>query len=492
MSVPCCWRLLSVTVLVLQSEILRSGALHVSSEQHVVAAQGEVATLETSVLSKSSLAAVLLAEPGHHPWSQLDWSYVSDSPRSVLICCLVLLASGVLCAAGGIGGGGIYVSLLMMVGGLSAHDAVPLSKAIVFIGALVTLLQNLASRQTRGQPMIDYNACSLIVPSALSGTLLGVFINRLVVEWVLVVLIVFVLVLMSIATAREVYKQYLQSTCEPNQPPSLQAESLASQTQKICAPGVSGCRQVRHEISPQETAIALLLLAFVVCCGAIHYRLSECQRSLRHGMVEEHAENDACNHPLLVVVAFQNRPVREWMSDELRSEVALVLSMIAPLALCSTVAVWSSWSCRRNYEWSGADVMLYSGTATATGLLAGLVGIGGGLIFSPFLLLMGMQPCMAVATSSTCVMFTSCSTALQYMLSDRVVMSLCLVYGGVNVLASYLGTMYVHYLQGRPKAHKSQWRISLAVFAGVAISILFCLAKCRLLLARHSQIVAQH
>merc|ERR1711972_293185 len=86
-------------------------------------------------------------------------------------------------------------------------------------------------------------------------------------------------------------------------------------------------------------------------------------------------------------------------------------------------------------------------TALLTGLMGGLVGVGGGLIFSPFFLLMGMEPSVAVATSSTCVLFTSSSTTMQYMFTDRIMMALSLVYGIVTLVASYIGSTLVHTLQ---------------------------------------------
>merc|ERR1719446_2055130 len=75
-----------------------------------------------------------------HPLWVFDGSYVQDA--HVLTSSLALLVSGVLCSAAGIGGGGIYVVVLMLAGLLAPHDAVPLSKAVVFFGSLATLALN--------------------------------------------------------------------------------------------------------------------------------------------------------------------------------------------------------------------------------------------------------------------------------------------------------------------------------------------------------------
>merc|ERR1719424_2242487 len=97
--------------------------------------------------------------------------------------------------------------------------------------------------------------------------------------------------------------------------------------------------------------------------------------------------------------------------------------------------------------WPVNKIVMYQSMGLITGLLAGLVGIGGGLIFSPFLLVTGVEPAVAVATSATCVIFTSSSTTLQYMLIDPVHMALALFYGVINVVSSAIGTKLVHYLQ---------------------------------------------
>merc|ERR1711924_254282 len=113
--------------------------------------------------------------------------------------------------------------------------------------------------------------------------------------------------------------------------------------------------------------------------------------------------------------------------------------------------------------------------ASTTGCLAGLVGIGGGLIFSPFFLISGVEPAVAVATSATCVIFTSSSTTLQYMLIDRIHMALAVFYGLVNVASSAVGTKMVHYLQARFAKQRSI--ITFIVAAAVGISAVMSIWK---------------
>jgi hypothetical protein len=51
-----------------------------------------------------------------------------------------------------------------------------------------------------------------------------------------------------------------------------------------------------------------------------------------------------------------------------------------------------------------------------SGLMAGLLGIGGGLILGPLLLELGLHPLVSTATSNFLVLFTSSSTSIQFIL----------------------------------------------------------------------------
>merc|ERR1719284_1898574 len=126
-----------------------------------------------------------------------------------------------------------------------------------------------------------------------------------------------------------------------------------------------------------------------------------------------------------------------------------------PISACSLVMIYFSQACMKHGGWTAPQVAKYEVMGVCTGCLAGLVGIGGGLIFSPFFLLMGVEPAVAVATSSTCVIFTSSSTTLQYLLTDRIITSLAITYGIVNIVASWAGTSFVHFLQDNFQTRKS-------------------------------------
>merc|ERR1719335_1826413 len=124
---------------------------------------------------------------------------------------LALWAFGALCAAAGIGGGGMIVSILMIIGNLTPGDAVPLSKAVVFLGALVSLALNIGrSRGGLSKPLVDCLLLQMIVPMALLGTLLGVMTNERTPGWGVLIFLAATLVPTFFLLLRRAQQQLLE------------------------------------------------------------------------------------------------------------------------------------------------------------------------------------------------------------------------------------------------------------------------------------------
>ncbi|CAD7939269.1 unnamed protein product [Amoebophrya sp. A120] len=89
----------------------------------------------------------------------------------------------------------------------------------------------------------------------------------------------------------------------------------------------------------------------------------------------------------------------------------------------------------------------FPAVATFAGIGSGLFGIGGGLIFSPFFLHMGIDPATAIATSASCVVFTSTSTTFQYMFLHRIMMPYALWYGTVSFFSAIVGAKFLAFVR---------------------------------------------
>jgi uncharacterized membrane protein YfcA len=408
-----------------------------------------------------------------------------------------LFLAGVLCSAGGIGGGGVYVSVLMVMGGLPITDAVPLSKAVVFVGAVSSTLLNVgrafaagSAGQAHERSLIDFNVCRIVVPAALAGTFIGVLLNGLLPSWVIHSLLTAVLVGITAVVGRTTVRQYREEEILAASSDWLDGTQalVHGDHHQDGATARCPCRDAgwtdsrpwctchdavtkRDRATPKDLVSSLVLLIIVVVSSVLRHHAAQCRSSLvLNGGV---GANENCNHP--VVFWLGTGTLQTWMSQDATAHMLSSSASLAPLAFCLTCVAHYSGSLVKYEGWSVPKVLKYDVMAFVTGALAGMVGIGGGLIFSPFFIMMSMDPATAVATSTTCVLFTSSSTTLQYLLTDRIIVSLTVVYGLVSLVASHMGTKCVHVLQERHAARKSY--ISLIVAAGVLVSTVLAASK---------------
>jgi len=461
----------------------------------------------------------LSASQTSHPFWEFKWDDVFHI--QVLVCCLVLFFAGILCSAAGIGGGGIYVAVLMVCGRLSPHDAVPLSKAVVFSGAIASLIVNIHRSifPIAGVPtrcVIDCDACRLVVPATLIGTFLGVLLNRHASDNTIVIVLTALLGLMTGMVFQTAFKQrYEEIAMESRRSPPANPQGAddvplrpgltpaAAGAAAVLAPAVSSGEEgsargsagvalseaearraervplVRGEAQALDvrveqgkmvptTSDGLLaggLLIIVVVGGILRFHMHAC----RAEMTGDRSRIGACSHPVNHIFGTGSLMGDTWFTTVIRQ---LVWSL--PIWLCVVITVYYGLVATREVGWSTGSVATYQVVSVATGLLAGLVGVGGGLILSPFFLLTGMEPAVAVGTSATCVLFTSSSTTMQYVFTDRIVMSLAIVYGAITLLASFMGTSLVHFVQDR-FGRKSY--ITFIVAVGVALSAVLSVVK---------------
>jgi len=405
------------------------------------------------------------------------WGFVSAlwyiQPQTYYAA-LALFLSGVLCSAAGIGGGGIVVPVLIFCGGLEPHDAIPVSKFIVFLGAMASTLYSCYSATQSKRPAdVDYNVALLVVPVALLGTLLGVWLNWIAQPHHLLAILAIILVVVCIVTAKAVYSQW----CEENA--SMQREGLpdvedhrhrgvdaeVEETPLVVPSTTSDLEQMRrcNTIAP-----LIVLLMSVVLTGVIHRNLLDC-RAAKHNCKSQ-----------LIQTLFGTALIDQLHLPSTGIRHHLLLAF--PIGLCSLLCIGVfgiNLKKAKVDRFSPMTQLLFpfivGGVGLATGILAGLVGIGGGLIFSPFFVVLGMNPGVAVATSTFCVLFTSLSTTLQYTLLGRIFLPRAFLWGSIFICASLLGTHLIHELQRKYPMRKSY--VTSIIFFGVFTSVILVIPK---------------
>jgi Sulfite exporter TauE/SafE len=60
-------------------------------------------------------------------------------------------------------------------------------------------------------------------------------------------------------------------------------------------------------------------------------------------------------------------------------------------------------------EWTPRTTLSYPAACSFAGVIAGMFGVGGGIVKGPLMLHLGVLPEVAAATSATMILFTSCA-----------------------------------------------------------------------------------
>jgi uncharacterized membrane protein YfcA len=112
--------------------------------------------------------------------------------------------------------------------------------------------------------------------------------------------------------------------------------------------------------------------------------------------------------------------------------------------------------------------MHISGAALVAGLLAGIGGIGGGMVMSPLLLNYGLKPQSASATSSLTVVFTSLLSLIVALFGGLLGMEEVIWFFILALVGSLIISSYLNYLV---KKYKRQSLILFILIGVVSISL---------------------
>lgn len=117
---------------------------------------------------------------------------------------LIIIVSA-LANAGGIGGGAIIIPIYTFIFNFTVGDSIPLSKATILSGALVNLILSYNNRLIgdKNKLAINYKLAGFIVPLILGGTMLGIMFTKLLPS----VLIFSVLILYLFTSVYKIFKK---------------------------------------------------------------------------------------------------------------------------------------------------------------------------------------------------------------------------------------------------------------------------------------------
>jgi len=335
---------------------------------------------------------------------------------------------GAIAAGGGVGGGGVFVPLLILVGGFNPKEAVSLSNALIGGAAIANFVQMLPTRHPYAdRPLIEYNLALFIQPLSLGGTMIGVIFNRLFPSWLLLALLISMLLFTFNRTAKKGYQLWKkESQTHHSNIQEQEEEPLVSLNSDASNKPLSSILQ-----SESKTPKIILLLLFLILSGVTIVSLLK----------------GSSKGPSIVGV--QPCSTGYWL---------LTLLAFPPLIMFTVAYGW--YLIRRDYlkrdlcypfklgdiRWSPKVTLKIGSVSFLSGVLASLLGIGGGMIISPVMLELGVLPEVTAATSSFMILFTSLSSTAQFLVAGTLQYDYAVWFSIVGLISSFVGQTLLNHL----------------------------------------------
>jgi len=406
----------------------------------------------------------------------LDWHH---DGLSFLLASVGLIIA----ASGGIGGGGILVPLFILVLGFRPKHAIALSNFTILGGSIANTVVNVPKRHPRlKKGLIDWDLILIMEPLTIFGAVFGSLLSKVLPNVVLTVSLSILLGFMGqrtlfkgirmwrdesrlMAVNREPSVEMLGIDGEPtaSRKPALEAEAVDEDSYlELHSDGdfeggfdrsepSSGSRNASGQRHVGRKVAALILCLAGTCALTI----------LKGGGSLRSPFGFPCGSVGYWLLYFVSVP---WvLAFAFYFRHLLLAEFEEKMRKGHTFE-------EGEVKWDRRNTIKYPILCTLAGLMAGLFGVGGGIVKGPLMLEMGIIPAVASASAAAMILFTSAAASTSFLLFGL----LHTVYGAIfftlGLICTAAGQCIVgHFLKGNQR----QSPIVLSIGLVIVLSSLF-------------------
>ncbi|XP_027919611.1 sulfite exporter TauE/SafE family protein 3-like [Vigna unguiculata] len=320
---------------------------------------------------------------------------------------------------GGVGGGGIFVPMLTLIVGFDQKSATAISKCMITGGATATVFYNLRQRHpTLDLPVIDYDLALLFQPMLMLGISIGVAFNVIFPEWMLTVLLIIFFVGISI-------KSFLKGVDTWKKETIMKKE--AKKNSRIDDIGTP--EDAAHYIQTEDPAKDInepkkkVSLVENIRWKELGLLFSGWIMILGLEIAKKHTTT--CSRLY-------------WLMNLLQVPIAVGTSSYEAVRLYKGKRIIASKGDQQTH-FCVLQLVLFCACGTLAGMIAGLLGLGGGFILGPLFLGLGIPPQVASATSTLVMAFSASMAVVEYYLLKRFPVPYALFFVSIATAAALVG-----------------------------------------------------
>jgi len=318
---------------------------------------------------------------------------------------IILSAIGlVIAAGGGIGGGGILVPLYIIFLKFRPKHAIALSNFTILGGSIANTIFNIQKSDSVGGALIDWDIIVMMEPSTIAGAVLGSFFSKYLPDFVLTTFLTLVLALLSYRTLDKGIKMFQKESEDESKRQEREELPLDPMEGACSDDDINESQQLigREEVvqvdqaSPPWCKIFLLTVCFAGCVVLTILKGSG------HGSII----GVECGSPSFWILSLCAVP---WV---------FVFGALFRKMLIreneNRAREGHKFDESSEIRWDARTTIKYPIVCTIAGVLAGLFGVGGGIVKGPLMLEMGVNPRVAAATAATMILFTTSAACASF------------------------------------------------------------------------------
>ena len=409
--------------------------------------------------------------------------HYSYSSREVFGFGLIIIISCIT-NSGGVGAGTVIVPVYVAYLSFVSSDAVHLSRITIFAGALIGYFVNWKQRGAKNKDrlLINYNLGAIMIPLHLGGAEIGVIIGRFLPAMLVTLMLLYFLGLALYKT----YKRAVEESKKENR------ELVKAQVPQIDSPERrnSVTNQIRHtEAHPEapDPKTSRSLEKQADNSKSIEEQPQIQQQQENHDEViykesfetvklEALVSQQYVNFAIIAAAFFtclmsalirggQGRPsILGWPPCTNASWKIIYLSQF----ITGSLAYWGYKRNLSTLEKQSRETMTMRTdramraklflASYLTGIASGVVGVGGGMILSIYMLSLGVDVTQAGALSLFAVLFSASSTSVQSLIAGGIHLRHAYIVMMMSLLGAFLGTFGLkRFIQKKKKPSIILW-----------------------------------
>jgi len=370
---------------------------------------------------------------------------------SDIYCAIAIFTATVLASAAGIGGGAVLVPLYTLLGEFTEHEAIPLSIATVFGASAFSTLGNFLWLKHPVVPhrhLIAYDAALVLLPATLLGTTVGVFLNKVTPNWLIVALLVWLCAFSGKRTLSQAFKRREKEDEVKGAYKSIAQGEGEDEGEGGEAHGGAELTPLNKDTSPPSGAGLALTAGAQIMLGIEHaaeakFPTASVCRLLGTWLAVMGLSMLKGGHGAPSLVGVTCGSLGYWGVVGLNLPVLGMLTFVAGRLLLSRHQ--RLLSCGYQYaegdvQWDSQKVWTYPAYVAVGAIAAGMLGVGGGMVLGPIFNELEFLPQVSSATSTLMVLFMSSATVGQFIVFGMLDTQYALFYGSVGIIGAIVGT----------------------------------------------------